>query len=171
MGRQEEKKRNIADSIDGVFADPEAKRLPLRVLVFWEIVVLCTAALLLGLVLWILKPHTILWYLLLVLLGGAYLFYAVFYFPMYYVGFRLYHHKNFIASRSGVIVEKTRYQRKEEITVVEVYDNLLTPLCGLSTLMLHSPGSTLFILLMDSKEAHALARTLSLPGRVTKKTP
>ncbi len=166
MGMQEGKNRDVQYDLDSVFCDSEAKRLPLRVLVLWEAAIFCAAALLIGLVLWGLKPHTILWYVLLVLLGGVYLFYAVFYFPMYYVGFRLYDHKNFIGSRSGVMVEKTRYQRKAEITVAEVYDNPLTPLCHLSTLMLHSPGSTLVILLMDTKEAHALARKLSLSDRI-----
>ena len=138
----------------------EMERFPLRLVWFWELMLLVTAIVIFAGVLWIFAPYTLVWYICLFVLGGVYLFFAVFYIPMYYVSAQFGMDEQSFVIRSGVFVERIRYQRRSQISVAVVCNNPLSYPFSLSSLMIYAPGSTLVIPLMDRKRAYEIAEML-----------
>lgn len=136
------------------------EKFSFRFAVYAEAVHLVLSALVFALALWGLTPHTVFWYVVLVLLGGVYLFFAVFYIPMYAVNWSLTVTEESIILTSGVFVVRTRHQLRSQISMATVYDNPFSGLLSVSTLVLYAPGSTVVIPLLDRKRAYAIARQL-----------
>ncbi len=133
---------------------------PLRMLWLWEVLLLGCAAGVLALFLWMFTPYTVVWYALLVLLGGVYLFFAVCYLPLYFISLRLELTEESLVYAAGVFVEKSRYQKLNSISAVSVWDYPLSGLLSISSLILYAPGSTLMIPMMDQQAAYALLQKL-----------
>jgi membrane protein YdbS with pleckstrin-like domain len=144
----------------------EWKRLPFRVAVLWEIMLLLTAGLLFWGVYKIFAVGTLVWYIILAVLGGVYLFFAVLYIPLYFVGFQMGFFEDYLLLRSGVFVQRSKYQKRDQISVVSVMDNPITPLLHLSSLSLKAPGSSLFVPLMDTKTADEIASAIGQNRKV-----
>lgn len=136
------------------------ERFPLRVLWLWESVAAVGGVLLLLVFLWVFAPYTVVWYAVLFLLGAVYLFFAVFYIPMYYINGRIGILQDSIVVVTGVFIERTRYQIRSQISSAAVLDNPISFLFSLSTLILYAPGSTVVIPLLDRKKAYEISEML-----------
>lgn len=136
------------------------ERFPLRVLWLWESVAAVGGVLLLLVFLWVFAPYTVVWYAVLFLLGAVYLFFAVFYIPMYYINGRIGILQDSIVVVTGVFIERTRYQIRSQISSAAVLDDPISFLFSLSTLILYAPGSTVVIPLLDRKKAYEISEML-----------
>ncbi len=129
---------------------------PMRLLWFWETAALLVLAAVLLLFFWMFTPYTLVWYALLILIGAVYLFFAVFYLPMYYVGIGFAVNEESVMLTTGVFVKRHRRQFRKQISSVAVWENPFSSAFFLATLILYAPGSTLVIPLIDRDAAYAL---------------
>lgn len=129
--------------------------------VMWEILALSVAAVLVILVLYIFAPFTWLWYLILFLIGLVLIGTTFLYIPFLYLNTEFAMNKKAIVYRKGVIFPSTQILYRERIVFVTVYNNPLTPILKVSTLIISAAGGTMSILFLNSKRANELASTLS----------
>lgn len=135
--------------------------IPKKVLVLWELLAVVGFLLLLKLALFILNPHTIVWYVVLWLLGALFVLTAFLYLPLLYVSEQYCVDKREIVFQQGVIFNKVHYMQCNKISFVSVYRNPLTWLLHISTLVVTCPGSRICILFINSDRASEIARQLS----------
>lgn len=136
-------------------------------LVIWEVLTFLGGAALLLLALFILLPGTWLWYTVLWLICAAYIFVAFLFFPLLYLNRGFAVSEEAIAYRTGVIFPKTELFYRDRIVFVTLYENPLTPLLHISSLVVSGAGGNLHLHFLDSKRAERLRLELQR-GRVKK---
>lgn len=133
------------------------ERISIKAAVLWEISVIIIAAILLVLVLVIFAPYTWLWYLLLWLLGAAVVFFTFFYIPIAYLNIEYCIFNKTIIYKKGVFFKSTQLLSMNKVSFATIYNNPLTPLLKVSTLVISAPGGNLRILFINSDRAREIA--------------
>lgn len=139
----------------------EFEKISVKAVVLWEILAAAVAALLIWAVLAIFVPYTWLWYLLLWLLGAAYVLAAFLYLPLLYLNIEFGLNDEAIVYRTGLIFPNTQVLYRDRIAFVTVYNNPLTPLLKISSLVVSAAGGNMHILFLPSKRAAELADELA----------
>lgn len=137
------------------------ERISWKAVIIWELLAAVGTALVVWLVLFVFVPYTWLWYLLLWVIGAAYVLLSFLYFPLLYLSIEYGVGDEAILYRSGVIFPNTKILYRDRIAFVTVYNNPFTPLLQLSSFVVSAAGGDLRILFMDSKRAVELAALLS----------
>lgn len=142
------------------------KRLPYRKvskksITLWEIGFFLIWIALVSLVLWIFTPFTWLWYTLVWILGVLLILVEFLYFPILYNSIQYCVTDRMIAYRHGVFFNQRQFMYRDRIVFVSVYNTPLTPILGISTLVVNTAGATMRIGFLNRKVAKALAEELS----------
>ncbi|WMJ23949.1 PH domain-containing protein [Paludicola sp. MB14-C6] len=137
------------------------ERLSITAAVMWEIITLAVTALILIVILFVLNPHTWLWYTSLWLLGALTIALTFIYVPFLYLNASFGINEDAIVYKKGVFFTSTQILYRERIVFVTVYNNPLTPLLHISTLVVSAAGGSMTIAFLNSKRAKELAVLLS----------
>ena len=137
------------------------ERVSRKALILWELLAAVAAGMLLWLIVYFFVPGTWLWYPLLWLIGAVYVLAAFLYFPLLYLSIEYGLNDEALVYRTGVIFPSTQILYRDRIAFVTVYNNPLTPLLGLSSLVVSAAGGNIHILFMNSARARELAALLS----------
>ena len=140
------------------------ERISAQALIFWELLAAVLFAVLFAVPLLLLRPGTWLWYLILWVLGAAYVLCAFLYVPLYYLSVEYGVNDRALVYRKGVIFPNTQVLYRDRIAFVTVYKNPLTPLLQISTLMVSAAGGNIRILFLNADRADQLAAQLSREG-------
>lgn len=135
----------------------EFERISLKAAVLWEISVLLIAGMLLTAILIIFAPYTWLWYMLLWILGAGVIFFMFFYIPIAYLNIEYGIYEKTIIYKKGVFFKSTQILQVDKVSFATVYNNPLTPILKVSTLVISAPGGTLRILFINSSRAKEIA--------------
>lgn len=135
----------------------EFERISLKAVVLWEISVLFIAGVFLAIILIVFAPYTWLWYLLLWILGAGVVFFTFFYIPIAYLNIEYGIYEKTIIYKKGVFLKSTQILQVDKVSFVTVYNNPLTPIFKVSTLVISAPGGTLSILFINSLRAKEIA--------------
>lgn len=127
----------------------------------WEIIAVFINLVLLVVILLILNPYTWLWYTVLWFLGAFTILETFIYVPFLYLNTLFGMNDETIVYKKGVLFKSTQVLYRERIVFVTVYNNPLTPLLHVSTLVISAAGATLTIAFINSKRAKELAELLS----------
>lgn len=118
-------------------------------------------AVILVIILFVFLPHTWLWYTLLWLLGAAYVLTSFLYIPLAYTNIEYGINSKVIIYRKGVFFPNTQVLYRERIAFVTIYNNPLTPLLHINSLVISAAGGNMRILFMNSNRAKQIADYLS----------
>lgn len=129
--------------------------------IMWEILTLLVSSVVLFLILFILAPHTWLWYLLLWLWGALTVLATFLYVPFLYLNTEFSLTETAMVYKKGVIFPSTQILYRERIVFVTVYNNPLSALLHVSTLAVTAAGGTMTILFLNSRRARELADILA----------
>lgn len=144
-----------------MFDNMKFENISIMAAVMWEIVALAAFSILTLLALVILAPHTWLWYLVLFIIGLAAVTVVFLYVPFLYLNTEFAISKQAVVYRKGVIFPSTQVLYRDRIVFVTVYNNPLTPLLHVSTLVVSAAGGSLTIVFLNSKRAQELASQLA----------
>lgn len=137
------------------------ERISIMAAVMWEILAIAISAIVLSLILFIFAPHTWLWYLLLWLLGAVTIGVTFVYIPFYYLNTEFCIGNKAIIYTKGVLFHSTQILYRERIVFVTVYNNPLTPILKVSTLVISAAGGSMTIVFLSTKRAQQIADMLS----------
>jgi membrane protein YdbS with pleckstrin-like domain len=132
-----------------------------KAVILWELLALAVCGLLLWLVLVVFIPYTWLWYTLLWVLGALWVLTAFLYLPLYYLGIEYALGGEAVVYRKGLFFPHTQILYRDRIAFVTVYHNPLTPLLGISTLVISAAGGSMRIPFLQTSRAKELADELS----------
>lgn len=139
----------------------EYENISKKAVVLWEIALLLLFAGLVMLTLYVLSPHTWLWYTVLWLLGAVYILSAFLYLPLYYLSHRFKITDEVVVYKKGVLFPRTEILYRNSIVFVTVYHNPLTPLLKISSVVIDSAGAKQKLFLINTKRAKEIARLLT----------
>lgn len=134
--------------------------LPLKSLILWEVFSILCLTILTSIIFIIFKPHTILWYILLWIVGALFIFLCLFYCPLLYISYKFGVSNEYFILKRGVFFNKTHLIKKEQISFISVTKYPLTPLISLSTLIIVAPRSKIIIPSMSHKKNIQIMNTL-----------
>lgn len=137
------------------------EKISVKAVVLWEILAVTAFALLFWGVLAIFVPHTWLWYLLLWVLGALCVLTTFLYLPLLYLNIEYGINDEAIVYRTGLIFPNTQLLYRDRIAFVSVYNNPLSPILKISSLVVSAAGGSIHILFLPSKRAQELADELS----------
>lgn len=137
------------------------ERISIKAVILWEILAVVIFSLLLILILVVFLPHTWLWYTLLWLLGAAFVLTTFLYLPLAYLNVEYAINNRVIIYRKGVIFPNTKVLYRDRIAFVTIYNNPLTPILKINSLVISAAGGNMRILFMNSKRAKEIADLLS----------
>lgn len=137
------------------------EKLPQKVLIIWEFMALIVFAGLFFLLRLFLRTDTLVWDIILWLLGAAFILCSFLYLPLLYISCRYAVLSDQVIVKRGVIFNKTHYLKRELVSFVSVYRNPFTRLLDISTLVITAPGASVFILFMSHRRAMSIAKQLS----------
>lgn len=137
------------------------ERISIMAAIMWEILALVVGIVLLIATLFILAPHTWLWYLVLWLLGAIYIAVAFVYIPYLYLNTEFAVTSAAVIYKKGVIFPSTQILYRDRIVFVTVYDNPLTPFLHVSSLAVSAAGGNMTILFMNTDRARQIAGLLA----------
>lgn len=83
------------------------------------------------------------------------------YLPLHYVNYRFEVNDDYLIVRSGVIYDKEKFLTRDSVCFVTVYNNPLTKLLGVSTVLVGAAGGRIVIPLLETKVALEIQRTLT----------
>ncbi|MGI5959566.1 MAG: hypothetical protein ACOX60_09145 [Massiliimalia sp.] len=135
--------------------------LPKKVLLLWECLAAAIAVAFAVLTVIIFAPRTLIWYLLLWLIGAAAILTMFLYLPLLFISTQYLVLKDRIMVSKGVIFHQTQWMPCANISFITVLKNPFTKLLDLSTLIISAPGARIFILLMSHRRAVEIAKELS----------
>lgn len=139
--------------------------LPKKVLIIWELLAVLIFTGLFLILRFLFRPDTLIWYIVLWLLGAAAVLCFFLYLPLLYNSCLYAVLPEQIVVKRGVIFNKTHYLKREHISFVSVYKNPLTRFIDISSLVVTAPGASVFILFMSHRRAMAIAKQLSRENR------
>ncbi|MFZ2537749.1 MAG: PH domain-containing protein [Oscillospiraceae bacterium] len=137
------------------------ERISVKAVILWEILATLVFALILALILFVFLPHTWLWYTLLWLLGAVFVLTAFLYIPIAYLNIEYAINSRVIIYRKGVLFPNTEVLYRDRIAFVTIYNNPLTPILKINSLVISAAGGDMRILFMNSKRAKEIADLLS----------
>lgn len=137
------------------------EQISIMAAVMWEILAIIAGAILVFATLFIFTPFTWLWHLILFVIGLILIGVTFVYIPLLYVNTEFAINKKAIVYSKGVIFPSTQILYRERVVFVTVYNNPLTPLLKVSTLVISATGGTMRILFLNSKRAQEIANLLS----------
>lgn len=137
------------------------ERLSFTAAIMWEIIALLVNVVILIILLLVLNPHTWVWYTSLWLLGALAIVETFIYVPFLYLNTSFGINREAIVYKKGVLFTSTQILYRERIVFVTVYNNPLTPLLHISTLVISAAGGSMTIAFLNSKRAKELAVLLS----------
>ncbi|MEG0895340.1 MAG: PH domain-containing protein [Oscillospiraceae bacterium] len=129
--------------------------------VMWEILSIIIFALIYIVVFIVLAPYTWLWYTIVFVLGLLFIGVSFIYVPFLYLNTKFALTDEIIVYKKGVLFPSVQILYKSRIAFVTVYNNPLTSLLHVSTLVISAAGATMTILFMNSDKAEEVARKLS----------
>lgn len=139
----------------------EYHRISKRSVILWEILFFIGWCLVLGLILWVFTPLTWLWYLLIWLMGTLLILAELLYLPTLYRSTGYCITDRLFAYRRGVFFHKQQVIYRDRIIYVSVYNTPITPILGISSLVVATAGAKLRIPFLNRKVAKQLAQQLS----------
>ncbi|MEG0691518.1 MAG: PH domain-containing protein [Oscillospiraceae bacterium] len=137
------------------------ERISMKAVILWEILAVIVFALILALILFVFLPYTWLWYTLLWLLGAAFILTTFLYIPIAYMNIEYGINSHAIIYRKGVFFTNTQVLYRDRIAFVTIYNNPLTPVLKINSLVISAAGGNMRILFMNSKRAKEIADLLS----------
>ncbi len=136
-------------------------RISPRALLLWELAALIIAAVPI-VILSLFFPAFSLWWNVTVLpVAGIYLLAAVFYLPLLYKSTRYALDARRVLYEKGIFFHRKHFMNRERIVFVTVAKTPLTPLFGVSSLLISATGAKIRIPFLDTSSACRLARELS----------
>ncbi len=129
--------------------------------VMWEILALAVGVLAFWLILLVFVPHTWIWYLLLWILGALMIGITFIYIPFLYLNTEFAIDDQVVVYKKGVLFTSTQILYLDRIVFVTVYNNPLTPILKVSSLVISAAGGSMTILFLNSKRAKELANIFS----------
>ncbi len=139
----------------------EYHRISKQSVILWEILFFIGWCLVLGVILWVFTPLTWLWYLLVWLMGTLLILAELLYFPTLYRSTGYCINDRLLAYRRGVFFHKQQVIYRDRIIYVSVYNTPVTPILGISSLVVATAGAKLRIPFLSRKVAKRLAQQLS----------
>ena len=137
------------------------ERISIMAAVMWEILAVAVSIVLFWLILLIFVPHTWIWYMLLWILGALGIAITFIYIPFLYLNTEFAIDDLVIVYKKGVLFTSTEILYRDRIVFVTVYNNPLTPIINVSSLVVSAAGGSMTILFLSSKRAKELANMLS----------
>lgn len=137
------------------------ERISVKSVILWEILATVCFGLVFALVLYIFVPYTWVWYTILWLLGALFIATTFWYIPTAYVNIEYAISQKVIVYRKGVFFPNTQVLYRDRIAFVTVYNNPLTPILKINSLVISAAGGNMRILFMNSKRSKDVAATLS----------
>ncbi len=137
------------------------ERISIKAVILWEILAILIFGLILGLILYVFLPYTWLWYTLLWVLGAAFVLTTFLYIPIAYLNIEYAINSRVIIYRKGVFFPNTQVLYRDRIAFVTIYNNPLTPILKINSLVISAAGGDMRILFMNSKRAKEIAALLS----------
>lgn len=137
------------------------EKLPRRSLVIWEIASVVLYAVLFWLIWNLIPSYTVVWYVVLWLIGALSLLTAVLYLPLLYLNIGYAIKKDQVVLTSGVFVHKNYVMRRDRISFVTRYTTPLDRFLRVSGVVLSAPGSQLMLLFIDSERAKQIVERIN----------
>lgn len=137
------------------------KKVSRKSIVLWEIIIFLIWAVIFVLALWIFTPFTWLWNTLIWALGVALILIEFLYLPMLYASTQYCITDKIIAYRHGVFFNQRQFMYRDRIVYVSVYNTPLTPLLGISSLVITAAGAKIRINFLNRRLAQQLAEELA----------
>lgn len=135
--------------------------LPKTVLLVWEILSIILVTVLFSVALIILNPHTIVWYIVLWIIGAFFILLCALYCPLLYISYKYSISKDIFILKRGVIFNKTHIINKNHISYISVTKNPFTKITKLSTLTIVAPRARVIIPLMSHEKNTEILTQLS----------
>ena len=129
--------------------------------ILWEIGFFLLWAMILGMILWLFTPFTWLWHLLIWLMGVLLILAEFLYLPMLYSSINYSINDRLLIYRHGVFFHKQQIIYRDRIIYVSVYNTPVTPILGISSLVIAAAGAKVQIPFLNRKAAKQLAEELS----------
>ena len=137
------------------------EKISIKAVILWEILAIAVFGIILGLIIYIFVPYTWLWYTLLWVLGATFVLVTFLYIPLAYTNIEYGINRQAIIYRKGVFFPSTQVLYRDRIAFVSIYNNPLTPILKINSLVISAAGGTMRILFMNSKRAREIADLLS----------
>lgn len=137
------------------------KKVSRKSIILWEIIFFLLWTAIFVLVLWAFTPFTWLWNSLIWLLGVLLILVEALYFPMLYSSTQYCITDELIAYRRGVFFNQRQFIYRNRIIYVSVYNTPLTPLLGISSLVITTAGAKIRINFLNRRLAQQLAEELA----------
>lgn len=132
-----------------------------KAIVLWEILFFIGWCAVLALILWVFTPFTWLWYFLVWLTGALLILAEFLYLPVLYQSTGYYINDRLLAYRRGFFFHKQQVIFRDRIIYVSVINTPVTPILGISSLVVAAAGAKLRIPYLNKNVAKHLAQQLS----------
>ena len=137
------------------------EKISIKAVILWELLAIIVFGIIFGLILYIFLPYTWLWYTLLWLLGAISILTTFLYIPLAYINIEYGINRQAIIYRKGVFFPSTQILYRDRIAFVTTYNNPLTPIFKINSLVISAAGGTMRILFMNSKRAKEIVALLT----------
>lgn len=141
--------------------NPSYQKISKKSILLWEIGSVVIWALLLWGTVWVFAPFTWLWDILIWGLGVLLILVTFFYLPILYQSYQYCITDKIVSYRHGVFFNRRQFINRDRIIYVSVYNTPLTPILGISTLVITAAGAKIRIGYLNRKVAQRLAQELS----------
>ncbi len=129
--------------------------------VLWEILFFICWTAVLWLLLWAFSPFTWLWYLLVWMMGVLLILAEFLYLPVLYQSTGYFLNDRLLAYQHGYFFHKQQIIHRDRIIYVSVINTPVTPILGISSLVVATAGAKLRIPYLNRNVAKHLAEQLS----------